>query len=160
SRRPVDLQNQARRRLDHACGGDEREQVGRPADRLGSAGVAQLRARLRDGADAMSAGVTQRRGLGALVVIAIPALWLVVLFFVPFLIVLKISLSETAVAQPPYVPVFDIAAGWQGLKDFVSGLSLGSYGTIVSDSLYFTSYLRSLEIATLGTLLLLAIGYP
>ena len=46
----------------------------------------------------------------------IPALWLVALFFlVPFLIVLKISLSQTAIAQPPYTPVLDLAAGWQGI---------------------------------------------
>ena len=53
-----------------------------------------------------------------------PYLWLIAFFFVPFLIVLKISLSQTAIAQPPYLPVLDLAAGWQGIKDFVGGLSL------------------------------------
>ena len=38
-------------------------------------------------------------------------------FLLPFLIVLKISLSETAIAQPPYTPVLDLAAGWEGVKD-------------------------------------------
>ena len=50
-------------------------------------------------------------------------------FLVPFLIVLKISLSQTAIAQPPYAPVLDLAAGWQGLQDFVAGLSLDSYAS-------------------------------
>ena len=31
-----------------------------------------------------------------------PYLWMVLLFLVPFLFVLKISLSQTAIAQPPY----------------------------------------------------------
>ena len=34
-------------------------------------------------------------------VVAIPYLWLIVLFLAPFLIVVKISLSATAIAMPP-----------------------------------------------------------
>ena len=48
-------------------------------------------------------------------------------FLVPFLIVLKISLSETVIAQPPYTPVLDLAAGWDGIKDFFAGLSFDNY---------------------------------
>ena len=59
--------------------------------------------------------------------ILIPALWLTAFFLVPFLIVLKISLSQTAIAQPPYVPVLDLAAGWAGLKDFIAALSFDNY---------------------------------
>ena len=65
----------------------------------------------------------------------------------PFLIVLKISLSQTAIAQPPYTPVLDLAAGWPGVRDFVGGLSLDNYTLLGSDWLYLTSYLRSLAIA-------------
>ena len=36
-----------------------------------------------------------------------PYLWMVLFFLVPFVFVLKISLSQTAIAQPPYLPVFD-----------------------------------------------------
>jgi putrescine transport system permease protein len=97
---------------------------------------------------------------GGRVVAVIPALWLVAFFLVPFVIVLKISLSQTVIAQPPYLPVFDLSAGWQGLRDFVAGLSLDSYRLLGSDALYATSYLRSLAIAALSTLLLLLIGYP
>jgi putrescine transport system permease protein len=97
---------------------------------------------------------------GRRAVIAVPALWLVAFFLVPFLIVLKISLSETAIALPPYTPVFDPAAGWQGIKDFVTGLSPDNYKLLVSDSIYAVSYGRSLVIAALSTLLLLLIGYP
>lgn len=102
----------------------------------------------------------KRRSLGSRLVILIPALWLVVFFLVPFLIVLKISLSQSAVAQPPYVPALDLSAGWQGLRDFVSGLSFSNYALLVSDNIYITSYLRSLAIAATSTLILLLIGYP
>ena len=101
-----------------------------------------------------------RRSWGSRLVILIPALWLIAFFLVPFLIVLKISLSQTAIAQPPYTPVLDLAAGWQGMRDFFSGLSFGNYVLLASDSLYVTSYLRSLMIAATSTLILLLIGYP
>ena len=101
-----------------------------------------------------------QRPWGPRLVILIPALWLVALFLVPFLIVLKISLSQTVIAQPPYTPVLDLAAGWQGIRDFVAGLSFGNYVLLASDSLYVTSYLRSLLIAATSTLILLLIGYP
>jgi putrescine transport system permease protein len=99
-------------------------------------------------------------GWGGRLVILIPAVWLVVFFLVPFLIVLKISLSQTAIALPPYRPVLDPAAGWQGVTEFLNGLSLDSYRLLASDRIYALSYLRSVIIATLATLLLLLIGYP
>ncbi len=39
---------------------------------------------------------------GGRLIVLVPYLWLGAFFLVPFLIVLKISLSHTAVAQPPY----------------------------------------------------------
>jgi putrescine transport system permease protein len=101
-----------------------------------------------------------RPARGGWVVVMIPALWLLVFFVVPFVIVAKISLSQTVIAQPPYLPVLDLGAGWQGLRDFAAGLSFDSYRLLGSDALYLTSYLRSLAIAALSTLLLLALGYP
>jgi putrescine transport system permease protein len=97
---------------------------------------------------------------GSRLVILIPALWLALFFLVPFLIVVKISLSQTAVAQPPYVPVLNLASGWQGVRDFATTLSSANYALLVSDNLYVTSYLRSLGIAATSTLILLLIGYP
>jgi len=93
-------------------------------------------------------------------VLRIPYLWLLAFFLVPFLIVLKISLSQTAIAQPPYTPVLDLAAGWHGLAAFFAGLSLDNYVLLGSDPLYLLSYLKSVEIAAFATLLLLVIGYP
>jgi putrescine transport system permease protein len=96
----------------------------------------------------------------AKLVIRIPFAWLIAFFLVPFLIVLKISLSQTAIAQPPYTPVFDLAAGWSGIRNFFAGLSLSNYAFLGSDPLYLLSYVKSLEIAAFSTLLLLLIGYP
>ena len=59
-------------------------------------------------------GGSRDRSWGARLVVLVPYLWLVVFFLVPFLIVLKISLSQTAIAQPPYAPVFDLGRGLGG----------------------------------------------
>ena len=96
---------------------------------------------------------------GRLTVLA-PYAWLVVFFLLPFLIVLKISLSQSMLTQPPYAPLLDPAAGWQGLKDFVAALSLDNYLSLAADALYRWSYLKSLEVAAVSTAILLAIGYP
>lgn len=87
---------------------------------------------------------------------ALPYLWLGVLFLVPFLIVLKISLSDTAVAQPPYAPVFQ----WSDVAGFFSGLDLENFRLLVEDDLYLLATLSSVRIAALSTLLLLLVGFP
>src|SRR5690349_24498657 len=115
-------------------------------------------------ADMKTADIGSRRigqgRWGARLVVSVPYVWLAVFFLVPFLIVLKISLSQTAIALPPYVPVLDLAAGWEGIKSFVSGLGLDNYATLFSDEIYGLSYLKSLKIAAVSTAILLAIGYP
>jgi len=89
-----------------------------------------------------------------------PYVWMALFFLVPFAFVLKISLSETAIAQPPYTPVFDIAAGGAAIKQAFAALSLDNFRLLVSDNLYVFSYLRSLVVAVTATAILLLIGYP
>jgi putrescine transport system permease protein len=89
-----------------------------------------------------------------------PYLWMVLFFLVPFGFVLKIALSQTAIAQPPYVPVFDIAAGWEAIKAAAAQLSLDNFRLLASDDLYFMSYIRSVTVALASTVMLLVIGYP
>ena len=101
-----------------------------------------------------------RRPWGTRLVILVPFAWLVVFFLVPALIVLKISLSQTALAQPPYVPVFDLSAGWEGFRRSISALSFDNYLALAADRLYAASYFKSLQVAAIATLLLLLIGYP
>ena len=93
-------------------------------------------------------------------VVLIPYFWLLAFFLAPFAIVLKISLSQTAMAQPPYLPLLDLSAGRQGLKDFVAQLSFDGYALLGSDNLYLLSYLKSLEVAAISTAVILLIGYP
>jgi putrescine transport system permease protein len=108
----------------------------------------------------MAAMNTFQRSRGVWLLVLIPGLWLLVFFLVPCLIVLKISLSQTALAQPPYTPVFDWTEGWAGLTAFFAALSTGNYVALAADTIYLASYLKSLEVAALATLMLLLIGYP
>jgi putrescine transport system permease protein len=98
--------------------------------------------------------------IGRRLIIGLPAVWLGLFFALPFLIILRMSLSDPASAQPPYKPLLDLAAGWDGIKAFVSGLDLENYVTVLTDPLYRDGFLSSLRIALLGTLLALLIGYP
>jgi putrescine transport system permease protein len=97
---------------------------------------------------------------GRRAVLLAPYLWLTLFFLAPFLIVLKISVSQSAIAMPPYVPVLDLAGGWQGVKEFATRLTLDGYRLIASDSIYLYSYLKSLQLAAVSTAILLLIGYP
>ncbi|WP_315724650.1 MULTISPECIES: ABC transporter permease [unclassified Bradyrhizobium] len=89
-----------------------------------------------------------------------PYVWMTLFFLVPFLFVLKISLSQTAIAQPPYTPVFSLAEGWSSLRDAFAALSLDNFRLLLSDDLYLASYLRSVVVALTSTAILLLIGYP
>jgi putrescine transport system permease protein len=89
-----------------------------------------------------------------------PYLWMAAFFLVPFLFILKISLSQTAISQPPYEPVFDLAQGVQGLATAAAQLGLENFRLLVSDNLYVLSYLRSVIVAGVSTLILVVLGYP
>lgn len=92
--------------------------------------------------------------------ILVPFLWLLALFLVPFLIVFKISLSDIALAIPPYTPTLDLSEGWQGIKAFVAELDFSNYVFLTTDDLYWKAYLSSVRIAAIATLLTLLVGYP
>ena len=89
-----------------------------------------------------------------------PYLWMTLFFLVPFGFVLKISLSQTVIAQPPYAPTFDLFGGWSAIRESLSKLSLDNFYLLASDDLYVFSYLRSVTVALVSTVILLAIGYP
>jgi putrescine transport system permease protein len=82
-----------------------------------------------------------------------PYAWLAVFFLVPFLIVLKISLSEPSMGIPPYMPLVDWAEG--AFKGTFAG-----YRTLLGDDLYLLAYLGSLKLAAVATLGCLLLGYP
>lgn len=95
------------------------------------------------------------------IVTAIPYMWMVIFFLIPFLIVLKISFSATEIAQPPYSPIFDVAAdGWAATINKFRDLNLDNYARLFSDSIYIDSYLSSLIMAGFATFMMLFIAYP
>ncbi|MFZ5732862.1 MAG: ABC transporter permease [Pseudomonadota bacterium] len=89
-----------------------------------------------------------------------PYLWLALFFLLPFGFVVKISLSQTAIAQPPYVPVIPIAEGLAAIKAALAQLSFDNFRLLMSDNLYVLSYLRSVTVALTATAIMLVIGYP
>ena len=97
-----------------------------------------------------------RTGLAALA----PFLWLGLFFLFPFLLVAKLSLSETALAMPPYAPRLDWSQGLAGLRTFLAGLDFEPYARLPTDRLYVVAYLSSLKFAGVATFILLLLGYP
>ncbi|EFL88516.1 ABC transporter permease [Ahrensia sp. R2A130] len=98
--------------------------------------------------------------LGKSAVIWLPYAWLAVFFLAPFLLVAKLSLSAPAIAMPPYIPAFDFADGIAGWWNDIQKFSIENFVFLTTDSLYWKSYLSSLQIALISTFLTLLIGYP
>ncbi|PBB64966.1 putrescine/spermidine ABC transporter permease [Mesorhizobium sp. WSM4312] len=93
-------------------------------------------------------------------VIIVPYLWLLFFFLIPFVIVFKISLSQTAIAMPPYTPVLDFSDGVSGFFAGFRDLNFDNYVWLTQDALYFKAYITSLIIAAISTVLTLLVGYP
>lgn len=99
----------------------------------------------------------RRNWSGKRLVIAVPYLWLTLFFLIPFLIVLKISLADFAEnSMPPYTPL------WQKAGDFLYlvKINFANYAFLLSDDLYFSSYLYSVKVAAVSTFYCLIIGFP
>lgn len=77
----------------------------------------------------------------ARLLIFVPYAWLLVFFLVPFGIVLKISLSDIALAIPPYVPTLD-----DGLWAMLRGLDLENYAFIGAGAVFATFVLVALAV--------------
>ena len=90
---------------------------------------------------------------GRSAVIALPYAWLLLFFALPFLIVLKISVSEMET-----VHVKDLLRYADGVATLT--VKLSNYLFITEDELYFKAYLNSLKYASITTLGCLLVGYP
>ena len=114
--------------------------------------AALRRLRARAWALAARLGVSGRSG-----VIALPYAWLFVFFFVPFVIVAKISLAQMVMQRPPYTAFLLWPDGqtWPTIQVFWS-----NYAWLLQDPLYWVAYLNSLKIALISTALCLLVGYP
>ncbi len=91
--------------------------------------------------------------LGRTAVIGAPYLWLLVFFLVPFLIVLKYSVSEMGA-----VTVNDILTVQDGVAQLT--LRANTYVSLTQDGLYWKTYLSSIRYAAITTVLCLVIAYP
>jgi putrescine transport system permease protein len=88
-------------------------------------------------------------------------LWLGLFFLLPFAMVARIALSDSALARPPYRPAFDASEGyWQGLRDLLAGLDFENFALLWSEPLFLDALWTSFRLAATVTLILLAIGYP
>jgi putrescine transport system permease protein len=90
---------------------------------------------------------------GRNLVIAFPLSFLLIFFLLPFLVVLKISVSEM-----DNVVFKDLLVWSDGLLQLK--LKLSNYIFIAQDDLYFQTYLSSLKFASVTTVLCLVIAYP
>jgi putrescine transport system permease protein len=86
------------------------------------------------------------------VTVAIPYLWLLVFFLLPFVIILKISLADPVIAQPPFTPTFDAQGGLS--------VTLDNFLFLLTDKLYAITYLNSVLMALAAMLLCLLLGFP
>ncbi len=97
--------------------------------------------------------VTSRRGdIWQRFAVAIPYLWLLIFFLAPFAIILKISVADPIMAQPPFTPAFSDAGGLQ--------ISADNYVFLLTDKLYAITYLKSVLMALSATALCLLLGFP
>jgi putrescine transport system permease protein len=78
-------------------------------------------------------------------IIALPYLWLLVFFLLPFALVLAIAFGTTAPDSAPPVAL---------------GVSFASFKLLFTDDLYLAAWLSSIRIAGTATLVTLLLGYP
>ena len=115
--------------------------------------MGKLVALIASSPDGMKSLYTGRLRAGRRTVIGVPYAWLLVFFLLPFLIVMRISVSEMDAVVLKDILTF---------KDGVPTLALkfSNYALLVQDDLYFLTYLSSLKYAAITTVLCLVIGYP
>ena len=90
---------------------------------------------------------------GRAALIGVPMAFLVLVFLLPFLVVIKISVSEMDEVTFKAITVWA-----DGVIDI--RLRLGNYIAIAQDSLYFDTYLSSIGFALVTTAICLFIAYP
>ncbi|MBN2232611.1 MAG: ABC transporter permease subunit [Deltaproteobacteria bacterium] len=93
---------------------------------------------------------------GRMLVALVPTLWLLLFFLVPFLLVFKISLAESVLAQPPFTAIMH----WSGEALLELRLNLANYLLLLEDTLYISAYLNSIRIAAISSVFTLLVGYP
>ena len=112
-----------------------------------------------------------RRRATAKWVIAVPYVWLILLFLVPFFIVLKISFAEQELSIPPFTPLFNedgsLHIVWQNYKDIFAHFGSSLWALLnpfddgnKGDNIYLLTYWLSIKTALSTTIICLLLGYP
>ena len=96
------------------------------------------------------------RSAGRYVVAGVPLAWLLLFFLVPFVIILCISFSQSALSIPPYAPIWE----WVGHRVLAVRMHMANYHFLFTDALYVSAFLYSIKVAAISTLLCLLLGYP
>ncbi len=99
-------------------------------------------------------------------VIGVPYVWLLLFFVLPFLILLRISVTDMGNGVDPFVPLIETISGsWRVMLRYANYVSIfsdtaqgaaGGFG----DTIYMEAYKTSLKYALLTTVSCLLIGYP
>ena len=104
--------------------------------------------------------------LGKRFVIGVPFVWLLIFFLVPFLILLRISVTDMGNGVDPFAPLVQMADGILHIA-----LKYQNYGSIFEDAnksglpafgqtIYLEAFITSVKYAFWTSLLCLLIGYP
>jgi putrescine transport system permease protein len=94
---------------------------------------------------------------GQRLVIAVPYVWLLLFFLVPFLIVLKISFAEfSPLGRPPFEPI----ARFLENGALQINVLFSSYDYLLHEPLYVSAWLYSIKVAFFSTVLCLLVAYP
>ena len=101
-------------------------------------------------------------------VIAVPYGWLLVFFVLPFLILLRISVTDMGNGVDPFAPLVEAASGsWKVMLRYENYASIftdsgqgAGFAAGLGNTIYMQAYKTSLKYALLTTLLCLLISYP
>ncbi len=92
--------------------------------------------------------------------IGVPFIWLFLFFVLPFLILLRISVTDMGSGVDPFAPMIDTSGNaWRLMLDFKNYIGIFSDG-VDGPTIYIDAYKTSLKYAALTTLICLLIGYP
>ena len=93
-------------------------------------------------------------------VIGVPYAWLLIFFMLPFLILLRISVTDMGSGVDPFAPLVDTSGNaWRLMLEFKNYIGIFS-DDANGPTIYLEAYKTSLKYAALTTLLCLLIGYP
>lgn len=90
------------------------------------------------------------------VVVFIPYAWMLLFFLFPFFIVAKISFAESIIAAPPFSSLVE----WVDDGIITLTIVFDNFAYLWEDDLYYNTYLNSVKISSISTVICLLVGFP